>query len=297
MSVDELLKTIRTNPENVEFDDVMTVIDANYTYTETGFKNGSGDDQVINETGANARINFVFSNRGRGEAEGSDEFFSLVDGYGLPLITHSSAEFRKEVGGRFADHREEFGQQVMEKLAGSEADVCVLAGYMLIVSGKMCRQYPLLNLHPALPDGPTGTWQEVVWELIETKANKTGAMVHLATEEVDRGPVVSYVNVPITGPKFDQHWASVVGKDLEEIKKSEGENYPLFRAIRDEQYLREPYLLFETIRSVSQGEIGVMGGQVVDASGAPLTASMPSGLCLDQQIAEAMQEDPAKNAS
>ena len=243
----------------------------------------------LTATGADARINFVFSNRERGEAEGSDEFFNLVDGYDITLVTHSSSAFRKQTGGRFSEHREEFDQQVMDKLASTKADVCVLAGYMLIVSGKMCRQYPLLNLHPALPDGPTGTWQEVVWELIETKATKTGAMVHLATEEVDRGPVVSYVNVPIIGPKFDQYWESLIGRDLEEIKNSEGESYPLFRAIRDEQYLREPYLLFETIRSVSQGEIGVMGGQVVDAAGTPLTASMPSGLCLDRQIAQAMK--------
>ena len=110
--------------------------------------------------------------------------------------------------------------EVMDKLSGLEADICVLAGYMLIVSGKMCRQYPLLNLHPALPDGPTGTWQEVVWELIDSNAKTTGAMVHLATEEVDRGPVVSYVTVPITGPIFDQHWESLKGKDLEAVKKN-----------------------------------------------------------------------------
>ena len=250
----------------------------------------------LTATGADARINFVFSNRERGESEGSDEFFNLVDGYDITLVTHSSSAFRKQTGGRFSEHREEFDQQVMDKLASTKADVCVLAGYMLIVSGKMCRQYPLLNLHPALPDGPTGTWQEVVWELIETKATKTGAMVHLATEEVDRGPVVSYVNVPIIGPKFDQYWESLIGRDLEEIKNSEGESYPLFRAIRDEQYLREPYLLFETIRSVSQGEMSVKGGQVVDASGSSLAASMPSGLCLDQQIAQAMKEYPATSS-
>ena len=242
------------------------------------------------ETGANARISFAFSNRERGEAEGSDEFFSLVDGYGIPLVTHSSAAFRKEIGGRFSAHREEFDQQVMDKLAGREADICVLAGYMLIVGGKMCRQYPLLNLHPALPDGPIGTWQEVVWELIETRATKTGAMVHLATEEVDRGPVVSYVTVPITGPGFDEHWESLKGQDLDAIRKTEGEDFALFQAIRREQYRREPYLLFETLRAVSQGEIKVSGGQVLDASGAPLSASMPNGLCLDRQIADAMAE-------
>ena len=248
------------------------------------------------ETGANARISFVFSNRERGEAEGSDEFFNLVDNYSIPLVTHSSSAFRRAVGGRFSAHREEFDQQVMDKLAGYEADICVLAGYMLIVGGKMCRQYPLLNLHPALPDGPTGTWQEVVWSLIETRAAKTGAMVHLATEEVDRGPVISYVTVPITGPGFDRHWESLQGQDLERIKKAEGEDFALFQAIRREQYRREPYLLFETLRAVIQGEIAVRGGQVLDASGAPLSRSMPYGLCLDRQIAEAMLEDPAKSA-
>ncbi len=249
----------------------------------------------LTETGADARISFAFSNRERGEAEGSDEFFRLVDRYGIPLITHSSAEFRKKIGGRFSAHREEFDQQVMDKLAGLEVDVCVLAGYMLIVGGKMCRQYPLLNLHPALPDGPIGTWQEVVWELIEKKAAKTGAMVHLATEEVDRGPLVSYVTVPITGPGFDHLWESLEGKDLAEIKKTEGEEFALFQAIRSEQYRREPYLLFETLRAVSQGEIKVSGGQVLDASGSPLSESMPNGLCLDRQIAAAMVEDPAKS--
>ena len=250
--------------------------------------------QRLIETGADARISFVFSNRERGEAEGSDEFFKLVDGYGIPLVSHSSSAFRKAIGGRFSAHRDEFDQQVMDKLADREADICVLAGYMLIVGGKMCRQYPLLNLHPALPDGPTGTWQEVVWSLIEAKASETGAMVHLATEEVDRGPVISYVTVPITGPGFDQHWESLKGKDLEQIKETEGEDYALFQAIRREQYQREPYLLFETLRAVSQGEVLVRAGQVLDASGAPLPGSMPNGLCLDRQIGKAMQEDPEK---
>ena len=243
------------------------------------------------KTGVDASINFVFSNRAPGEAEGSDGFFKLVDRYGIPLITHSSAAFRKTVNGPFSAHREEFDQQVMDKLAGRGVDICVLAGYMLIVGGKMCREYSLLNLHPALPDGPTGTWQEVVWSLIDTRAVKTGAMVHLATEEVDRGPVISYVTVPITGPEFDQHWESLQGADLQSIKKSQGEDFALFRAIRSEQYRREPYLLFETLRAVSDGEVSVRDGQVLDASGTPLGQSMPNGLCLDQRVTEAMSED------
>ncbi|PKB70596.1 MAG: hypothetical protein BZY87_08630 [SAR202 cluster bacterium Io17-Chloro-G6] len=248
------------------------------------------------ETGAGARIDFVFSNRERGEAEGSDRFFKLVDDYGIPLITHSSSAFRKTVGGPFSAHRDEFDQEVMDKLAGRDVDICVLAGYMLIVGGKMCREYPLLNLHPALPDGPTGTWQEVVWSLINSRASETGAMVHLATEEVDRGPVISYVTVPITGPGFDQHWKSLLTEDLRNIKKTQGEDFALFQTIRREQYRREPYLLFETLSAVSDGAVAVRGGQVFDASGAPLSRSMPNGLCLDQRVTRAMLENPAETA-
>ena len=258
---------------------------------------GKGSQGLLNfvhrrllETEADARINFVFSNRDKGEARGSDEFFRLVDSYGIPLVTHSSAKFQRRINGRFSAHREEYDLEVMDKLSGMNTDICVLAGYMLILSGKMCRQYPLLNLHPALPDGPIGTWQEVVWKLISNKAKKTGAMVHLATEEVDRGPVVSYVNVPIVGPQFDPHWESLKGKDLELTKQNKGEDLPLFQIIRSEQYKREPYLLFETLRAITNGQIKISEGQVLDESEGRQSRIMKVGLCLDRQISEAMAE-------
>ena len=225
-----------------------------------------------------ARIEFVFSNRERGEAAGSDAFFDLVDGYGLPLITHSSAQFRRRAGGPFAARRAEYDGELRQKLAGYRPGLCVLAGYMLIAGGELCRAWPLLNLHPALPDGPTGTWQEVVWQLIQRRAERTGAMIHLATEEVDRGPVLSYATVPLTGPAFTPHWQEVESIGLERAKAEQGEALPLFQQIRYEQYRREPYLLFETLRSITQGEISI----------AAAASQAAGGLCLDAQIAAAM---------
>jgi len=72
------------------------------------------------------------------------------------------------------------------------ADLCVLAGYMLIVGPEMCTRFNMINLHPAAPGGPTGTWQDVIWQLIKQRARETGVMMHLVTPELDRGPVVSY---------------------------------------------------------------------------------------------------------
>ena len=238
-----------------------------------------------------ARIEFVFSNRERGEAEGSDRYFDLVNAYGLPLSTLSSAEFRKTKGGRFADHREEYDGLVMEGLGGFNPDVCVLAGYMLIASGSMCRRFPLLNLHPALPDGPIGTWQEVIWELIESRASRTGAMVHLATEEVDRGPVASYCTVPITGGVFAPLWEQLVGQSIGGLKASRGEDLELFQAIRRAEYRIEPYLLFETLCCVAEGKIVAKEGQLFDPAGKLLSESQPTGFCLDREVGLALEAE------
>jgi phosphoribosylglycinamide formyltransferase-1 len=241
-----------------------------------------------------ARIEFVFSNREAGEAEGSDQLFELVGEYGLPLVSRSSAIFRRARQGPFAAHREEYDRQVIALLSPFNPDICVLAGYMLIVGGAMCRAYPLLNLHPALPDGPIGTWQEVVWRLIETRATHTGAMVHLATEDVDRGPVVSHCTVPLTGSAFAPLWEELNQRDLAQVKTELGEGFPLFQLIRQVEYQREPYLLFETLCGVVEGRVTLSGGQVLDRGGQLLHLTQPAGLRLDQEISLAMSNDGLK---
>ena len=240
---------------------------------------------------ADARIDFVFSNRAQGEAEGSDEFFRLTEEFGLTLVTHSSADFRRRTGTRVANNRAAFDAEVMELLGNYRPDVCVLAGYMLIASNELCSAYPLLNLHPALPDGPIGTWQEVVWQLIEERANRTGAMMHLATEEVDRGPVVSYVTVPLDSPDLAPYWDNLGSRDTASLKEAPGEDFELFRLIRSAQYRREPYLLLETLRAISQGEVVFSGrhGVVLQTEGNDPEEF--GGVCLNREVERAMLKD------
>ena len=232
----------------------------------------------------NASITFVFSNREPGEAEGSDRFFQDVKGYGIPLVTFSSRRFREQVG-NFAAHRLEYDREVMQRLAGYAPELCVLAGYMLIAGSEMCRKYTLVNLHPALPTGPIGTWQEVIWKLIETRSPETGAMIHLATEDVDRGPVLTYFSLPLTGAPFTQGWQEIGGRPVGEIKAKYGEELPLFKLIRQEEYRREPLLLVETLKALATGVIRIRGQRLVDASGKQITG----GHCLDREIEVALQ--------
>ena len=59
-----------------------------------------------------AQMEFVFSNREPGEAEGSDRFVRQVLDYGIPLVTLSSQRFRREQsGGPFSRHRKQFDRE------------------------------------------------------------------------------------------------------------------------------------------------------------------------------------------
>jgi len=53
MTLTELLKHIQHQPGAVQFNDVMEVIASNYDYQPVGFRNGVGDNAVINHAGSN----------------------------------------------------------------------------------------------------------------------------------------------------------------------------------------------------------------------------------------------------
>ncbi len=226
-----------------------------------------------------AEIAFVFCNREPGESEESDLFLKEVQAYSIPLVTFSYRKFKsqlgaqaKEEGGRLPPWRLEYDREVMKRLEGFSPELCILAGYMLIVGEEMCQRYHMLNLHPAAPGGPTGTWQEVIWKLIEKKEEKTGVMMHLVTPELDKGPVVTYCTFEIRGEPFDECWQEIEGKSVEEIKKKEGENNRLFKLIREHGLKREFPLITSTIKAFSEGKVRISEDKrVVDSEGRVLS--------------------------
>ena len=233
-----------------------------------------------------ARMEFVFSNREPGEAEGSDRFHQAVREFGTPLVTLSSQRFRREHGGGpFSRHRAGFDREVMRLLEPYSPDVCVLAGYMLITAGELCNRYTMLNLHPALPGGPVGMWQDPIWALMAEGGGEAGAYMHLATEDLDRGPVLTYCSFPIRGGQFDDLWRQVKGSSVDELKAAEGEEQPLFRLIREEGVRRERPLVLETLKAFAAGQVRVVDRRVVDGTGNPI-----DGLCLNEAVEQAVRD-------
>jgi folate-dependent phosphoribosylglycinamide formyltransferase PurN len=144
-----------------------------------------------------------------------------------------------------------------KQIAPFAPDLCVLAGYMLIVSKELCLKYDMINLHPAPPGGPTGTWQEVMLTLIQNQADTAGAMIHLATPELDRGPVVSYCLFSIKGNPFAEYWRK-------------GDKDMLFRLIRQHELFREFPLIILTLQALSRGQVGIKDRRVINAQGKPI---------------------------
>jgi phosphoribosylglycinamide formyltransferase-1 len=222
-----------------------------------------------------ARIAVVFSNRERGQHPESDRFFDQVESYRIPLVCLSDRRFREErsqaparAGESLPAWRTEFDRQAMHLLEPHPFDLGVLAGYMLIVTEEMWR-HPLLNLHPAEPGGPAGTWQEVIWQLIERKASQAGVMMHLVTGVLDEGPPVTYCTYSIRGPAFDSLWAEVQSRSVTEVQAKEGEANPLFCEIRRQGVLRELPLVVATLCAFADGKVRIDAGRVVDADGRP----------------------------
>jgi folate-dependent phosphoribosylglycinamide formyltransferase PurN len=242
--------------------------------------------QAIQAGELRARIVFVFSNRERGEDAASDRFFDLVEGYGIPLVCLSSRRFRQERGASPARAgeplpawRAEYDRAVIGLLEAYSFDLGVLAGYMLIFTQVACQRYNLLNLHPAPPGGPTGTWQEVIWQLMEQGASTAGVMMHLATKELDKGPSVTYCTYSIRGPAFDGLWVGMGDRSVAEVQASEGEDNRLFGEIRRQGVMRELPLVVATLRAFADGKVRIEGGRVVDADGCPI-----GGYDLTQEI-------------
>jgi folate-dependent phosphoribosylglycinamide formyltransferase PurN len=211
-----------------------------------------------------AQIVFVFSSREPGEHGESDLFFELVRSYKIPLVCLSSTKYQHRLGRAW---RPDFEKEAMRLLEGFHFDLGVLAGYMLIVGKEMCHRYPLVNLHPAAPGGPKGTWQEVVWKLIEERASQTGVMMHLVTPELDEGPPVTYCTFSLRGELFDRYWKDIEGKSIAEIKANEGEKNALFLLIRKHGLAREFPLIIATVKALSEGKVRIQGGMAVDGAG------------------------------
>lgn len=242
-----------------------------------------------------AEIEFVFCSRERGETEPTDQYLDMIKGYGIPLVSFSYQKYRVMRGMPNPDPleplppwRTDYDNEVIKRLTNFHSDLVMLAGFMLITTPIMCEQYKIINLHPAAPGGPVGTWQQVIWKLIETKAEIQGVKMHVAIPELDMGPTATYCLFPIRGPAFEKYWQEIKGKTIEEIKAAQGVENMLFKTIRAYGMARELPLTVATLKVFSEGKIKITEDRrVVDVAG-----HFIKGYDLTREIDEKVKKEP-----
>lgn len=221
------------------------------------------------EHGAPFEISVLFVNREFGEFEATDRLIAFAESKGIPVETLSSVKFRKAAGGTrskpgegLPEWRFAFDREVSDRLAKYEFELGVMFGYMLIATPELFERFLFLNDHPALPDGPVGTYQEVIHELMRTGARESGCMMNIVTGDVDRGAAVSFCRFSIRDAANEAAWQEWVANPAREPGET-----ALYADIRARGVLRERPFVVATLAAIAAGKIAIPGAGPVDLSG------------------------------
>jgi phosphoribosylglycinamide formyltransferase-1 len=134
--------------------------------------------------------------------------------------------------------RQDYDAALVKSLKKEKIQLVVLAGFMRILSPLFVRAFKnrILNIHPALL--PAFPGNRAIQDAYRHGVKVTGVTVHIVDEQVDHGPVIAQVSVPI----FD---AETVEELEERIHRVEHVLYP------------------KTIARVLSGKIPLKGHRVI----------------------------------
>jgi phosphoribosylglycinamide formyltransferase 1 len=97
-------------------------------------------------------------------------------------------------------NREAFDRAVMDTLDYFGVDLVVLGGFMRILGPEICEKYKnrIINIHPSLLPKFSGVMDtDVHRAVIEAGEKETGMTIHVASKDVDEGPIVIQKTVPV----------------------------------------------------------------------------------------------------
>ena len=137
----------------------------------------------------------------------------LAEAAGVPAVVVE----RESYGTNF--DRAAYTARLAAALEPHRLDVVAMAGFGTVLDGAFFRRYPdrVLNTHPALLPAFRG-WHAVA-DALAAGVKVTGCTVHVATEEVDDGPILAQEAVPVQS-------GDTVATLHERIKSVERRLYP-----------------------------------------------------------------------
>jgi phosphoribosylglycinamide formyltransferase-1 len=132
-----------------------------------------------------ARVGLVISSRADVPA------LEIAERYGAPTAVLRLRDFAS---------RAELGAAIVAALRAARVELVVLAGYNLIFDPCVIRAFPdsILNIHPSLlPAFAGGMAPKPQEDALAAGVKLTGCTVHFVVDEVDAGPILAQVAVPV----------------------------------------------------------------------------------------------------
>jgi phosphoribosylaminoimidazolecarboxamide formyltransferase/IMP cyclohydrolase len=94
------------------------------------------------------------------------------------------------------ESRESHERRILDRLAAYDVDLVALDGYMRILTDEFLDGAPTtLNVHPSLL--PAFPGMDAHEQVLDAGVRMTGCTVHVVTDEVDAGPIVTQEAVPV----------------------------------------------------------------------------------------------------
>jgi phosphoribosylglycinamide formyltransferase-1 len=141
-------------------------------------------------------------------------------------------------------NREEQQQAIASSLSEAEVELVVLAGFDQILTDSLLRPFAgrIINIHPSLLPAFSGTLHAQA-EALAYGVKLSGCTVHYVNKEIDQGPIIAQVAVPVLESDTSQSLAERILQ-------------------------QEHYLLPTVVEWIAEGRVRVEGRQVRVSEGA-----------------------------
>jgi phosphoribosylglycinamide formyltransferase-1 len=151
---------------------------------------------LLSGSGSNLQALIDATRAGRLNIEISHVISNVASAMGLARAGDAGITTSILEQGTFAK-REDFDRALAALIATSQPDLVVLAGFMRIIGQPVLQPFAgkMINLHPSLLPRYRGT--ETYRRAIEAGDPVHGSSIHFVTGELDGGPVISQVSIPI----------------------------------------------------------------------------------------------------
>ena len=154
-------------------------------------------------SGGGSNFKAIIDHIGEGDLEAQCKFLITNNGtcgavthaqeYGIPVY---------HISGKTHPEQSAYEAALLDVLDRYNVDLVILAGYMKALPMSFVRRMEnrILNIHPSLLPkyGGKGFWGIHVHEaVIAAHEKESGPTVHLVSEEIDQGKILSQVKVPV----------------------------------------------------------------------------------------------------